>query len=255
MARLFRNKGKYCGEGIDISAVLRDIEKGCLDSGWEKTPVLESQALGIAAYVRRVKLPRTKVYISSGMHGDEPAGPLALRQMVLDNRWPADVEIWMVPCLNPTAFPLNQRENSAGFDLNRDYKNTQQPEIRAHIAWLNHCPEFEFSVLIHEDWESDGYYLYELNPDRQVSMADSVIKAVRTVCPIQSDGVVDDWHASGGIIRPEVDPDERPAWPEAIYLTRTKSRLGYTLEAPSDFELRDRVEAHRMALRTMLGLS
>ncbi len=254
MARLFRNQGRYCGVGIDIAAVLRDIDDACLSSGWEKNPVLESPHLSLPGYVLKVPFPRARVYLSSGMHGDEPAGPLALGELTFENRWPVGVEIWMVPCLNPTAFPLNQRENNRGADLNRQYKNPSQPEVLSHIAWMAQCPEFEFSVLLHEDWESDGYYLYELNPDGKPSLAEPVIQAVRAVCPIQSDGVVDDWHSCGGIIRPDIDPNERPAWPEAIYLTRTKSRMGYTLEAPSDFELPDRVQAHKVALRTMLDL-
>ncbi len=30
-----------------------------------------------------------RVYISAGIHGDEPAGPLAVRQLLQENRWPA----------------------------------------------------------------------------------------------------------------------------------------------------------------------
>ena len=35
----------------------------------------------------------------------------------------------------------------------------------------------------------------------------------------------------------------RPDWPEALYLITHKARLGYTLEAPSDFALATRVDA------------
>ena len=49
--------------------------------------------------------------------------------------------------------------------------------------------------------------------------------------------------AQQGIIRPKIQPHERPDWPEAFYLITHKSRLGYTLEAPSDFPLATRVNA------------
>jgi hypothetical protein len=49
--------------------------------------------------------------------------------------------------------------------------------------------------------------------------------------------------AHGGIIRPNINPQERPDWPEALYLISHKARQGYTLEAPSDFPLATRVAA------------
>jgi hypothetical protein len=46
-----------------------------------------------------------------------------------------------------------------------------------------------------------------------------------------------------GIIRPSIDPLSRPDWPEALFLVAHKTRLSYTLEAPSDFPLETRVKA------------
>ena len=50
-------------------------------------------------------------------------------------------------------------------------------------------------------------------------------------------GDVEGREARGGVIRPNIPPSERPQWPEAVWLLVQKSRLGYTLEAPSDFEM------------------
>ena len=49
--------------------------------------------------------------------------------------------------------------------------------------------------------------------------------------------------AKGGIIRPNLDPHSRPQWPEAFWLLTHKTRLSYTLEAPSDFPLNVRINA------------
>jgi len=49
--------------------------------------------------------------------------------------------------------------------------------------------------------------------------------------------------AKNGIVRPNILPQERPDWPEALYLISHKSRQGYTLEASSDFPLQTRVNA------------
>jgi len=58
--------------------------------------------------------------------------------------------------------------------------------------------------------------------------------------------------AHGGIIRPILNPLERPDWPEAFYLITQKARQGYTLEAPSDFPLPTRVNALVAAVRAAL---
>ena len=58
--------------------------------------------------------------------------------------------------------------------------------------------------------------------------------------------------AHGGIVRPDVDPLSRPQWPEAFYLLQHKTRLSYTLEAPSDFPLATRTAALATAVKAAL---
>ena len=170
-----------------------------------------------------------------------------------NGRWPDVADLWLCPCLNPTGFPLNRRENADGVDLNRDYRHLQSPEIRAHVAWLEKQPSFEFTLCLHEDWESHGFYIYEVNPDHEPSFGEKMIEVVSEVCPIDYSPVIEDRPAQGGIIRPDLDPAKRPLWPEAFYLTMHKTRHSYTLEAPSDFPLPVRVAALVTAVRTVLG--
>src|SRR5690606_28686113 len=132
-----------------------------------------------------------RIYISAGIHGDEPAGPLAVRQLVDAAPWPDHAWIYLCPCLNPTGFPRNSRTAASGIDLNRDYRNPQSPEIRAHIAWLQLQPMFDLTLCLHEDWESAGFYLYELNPMRLPSLAPTSLDAVRRVCPIDPSPMID----------------------------------------------------------------
>jgi hypothetical protein len=127
--------------------------------------------------------------------------------------------------------------------LNRDYRNPQAAETRAHIAWLERQPLFEVYFCLHEDWESHGFYVYEQNPDGKSSLAERIVAAVKAVCPIDESEIIEDRPAQNGIIRPNLNPHERPLWPEALWLITQKSRQGYTLEAPSDFPLATRVDA------------
>ena len=164
-------------------------------------------------------------------------------KLIQEDRWPENAEILLLPCLNPVGFATNQRANAGGIDLNRDYRNTKSAETRAHIAWLERQPSFDWYLCLHEDWESHGFYLYEQNPDHKPSLAEKMIAAVKTVCPIDLSENIEGRAAHGGIIRPILNPSERPDWPEAFYLISHKARQGYTLEAPSDFPLPVRVNA------------
>ena len=74
-------------------------------------------------------------------------------------------------------------------------------------------------------------------------MAEKIVEAVAKVCPIDPSPVIETWTASAGVIRPDLNPADRPQWPEAFYLITHKTSLGYTLEAPSDFPLPTRVAA------------
>jgi murein peptide amidase A len=245
--KLGKNLGKYFGETIDIRAVLRDVEAAAQQHGWTSEIFHESGEFKWLALHRKASSrnshPATRIYISTGIHGDEPAGPLAALRLLQENNWPPDAEIFFLPCLNPVGFTLNKRENAEGIDLNRDYRNPQAAETRAHIAWLERQPKFDLYLCLHEDWESHGFYLYEQNPDSKISLAEKMIEAVQKVCPIDLSEIIEDRAAQNGIVRPNISPQERPLWPEALWLITQKSRQGYTLEAPSDFPLQTRVNA------------
>lgn len=248
MQRQHLNHGGYFGETIDISAVLRDLEAAARTHGWQEDTFCEADGFRLLALHRKAPTPRPsplapRIYLSAGIHGDEPAGPLAALQLLRENAWPAHCDLWLCPCLNPTGFTLNHRENAHGQDLNRQYLHLEAAETRAHIAWLECQPGFDLAICLHEDWEAHGFYLYELNPDARPSLAEPIIAAVRAVCPVDPSEVIEGRPARGGIIHPNSDPLSRPQWPEAFWLLQNKSRLSYTLEAPSDFPLATRVSA------------
>jgi len=255
--RLGKNIGRYCGESIDIDSVLQEVDQAIADKGWQNDrirlqTISRSRTVEFIAYRRGVTNFRNRIYISTGIHGDEPAGPLAVLQLLRENNFPQDAAIWLCPCLNLTGFPHNRRENYAGIDLNRDYRQPQTEEIRTHVSWLGEQPNFDITLCLHEDWESQGFYLFEQNPDHKVSFGEKIISAVEEVCPIDRSENIEGWPARGGIISPGVNPDERPQWPESIYLIKNKTRLAYTLEAPSDFPLNVRVASLVASVRCVL---
>jgi len=248
MERLGRNHGGYHGETINIRVVLQDMELAARQQGWSVETFGQQGDFNLIALHRAPAStlgpqPSTCLYLSAGIHGDEPAGPLAALRLLQENRWPANAEFWLCPCLNPMGFVSNRRENPEGKDLNRDYRHLETAEVRAHTAWLERQPRFDTYLCLHEDWESHGFYLYEQNPDGRPPLAETIVEAVQKVCPIDLSAIIEERPAQGGIIRPNLDPKTRPQWAEAFYLIINKARLGCTLEAPSDFPLQTRVNA------------
>ena len=253
MQRLGKNLSSYQGERIDIRQSLGAVRNLARRYGWELEVMLDDGAGEFIALTRLINDARRNIYLSTGIHGDEPAGPLAVLRLLEEDRWPVAANVFLCPCLNPTGFPHNRRENHHGKDLNRDYKHFDAAETRAHVAWLGRQPNFDLAFCLHEDWEANGFYLYELNPDARPSLAQRMIDAVAPVCPIDLAEVIEGRPARGGIIHPSHDPDSRPQWPEAFWLLQHKTRLSYTLEAPSDFPLETRVNALVAAVNAALA--
>jgi len=248
MQRLGKNHGGYHGATIDIRTTLTEIQRAADQHRWTRTSFHAAGefswlALHRAALSPAGSPPLQRVYLSAGIHGDEPAAPLAAHQLIAENQWPAHWELFFCPCLNPLGFRQNRRDNGAGLDLNRDYLHLQSAEVRAHVAWLQRQPSFDLCLCLHEDWESQGFYVYELNPDHQPSLAEAIVSGVERVCLVDRSEVIEGRPARNGIIRPETDARNRPQWPEAFWLLTHKTRLSYTLESPSDFALPIRVNA------------
>ena len=250
--RLGRNRGGYFGERIDVEKLLPALHASAKKAGWNEEAITCPDSRRLSVLHRTFANARGNIYLSAGIHGDEPAGPLALQQLIEEDRWPDRFNYWVLPCLNPVGFERNTREGEQGIDLNRDYLNPKTPTVQGHIQWLTHQPTFDLALLLHEDWEANGFYLYELNPDRHPSVAEEMIAAVRSVCPIEHAEEVDGRPAEGGMIRFLGNIPERSEWPEALHLIYHKTRLNYTLEGPSDYPLEIRVQALATAVRAAL---
>ena len=252
MKSLGLNDGGYCGETIDIESVLDDCFRAAESHGWSVHWLETENNLQLLTLHRVPETANRKIYLSSGIHGDEPAAPLAVRELITENVWPEDAEIWLCPCLNPTGFPVNTRENAKGDDLNRDYKHLNTPEIRAHTQWLQTLPDMDFTIQLHEDWEAKGFYFYELKMDDRQTEPRWVLESVKSVCPIDESAEIDGRRNDCGLIVPEMDPRLRDLWPEAFWLVMNKTKLSYTCEAPSDFPMETRVETLVRAVRSLL---
>ena len=116
MQRPGKNIKGYAGETIDIEPVQRDCVAAAQAHGWtiEEIHPAPKLILGLTRHAPRNTQHAPRIYVSTGIHGDEPAGPLAARRLLQANAWPPGLEIRLCPCLNPTGFALNRRESRDG---------------------------------------------------------------------------------------------------------------------------------------------
>lgn len=239
---------------LDPAEFTRQFAATAARAGLKAETYGESHGHPLLAYTKRTSGRRPRVYLSAGMHGDEPAPPWALLRLAESGFFDQRCQWFVCPLLNPTGFIKGTRENHAGIDLNRDYKDPQTPEVRAHVAWLQRQPNFDLIICLHEDWEAQGFYLYELNPLGLPTLAPTMIAAARTLGPIETAAIIDGREsAEPGIIRPVSDPLLRDTWPEAIYLRHFHGPLDYTLETASAQPLEHRITTQVAVLRASVN--
>ncbi|MFC7339124.1 M14 family metallocarboxypeptidase [Haloferula chungangensis] len=234
---------------FDAAAFLCDFRAEAEQRGFTTEELAQTAAGPILAFTSRSE--GEPVYLSAGMHGDEPAGPLAALELLRSGFFERDLAWTICPALNPTGLAANTRENAGGIDLNRDYLRRETLEIRAHAEWFENrpCPQGFFSL--HEDWESSGFYFYEINlGDDHPERAAAIIDAVRPWFRPEPEALIDDHETRApGWIYHHADADFPDLWPEAIFLAKRGCPLSFTFETPSSADLASRIAAHMAAVK------
>jgi protein MpaA len=242
---------------------VREVEAAAREAGWtirylSPTPVGTRPWLEKRASKREGGKPPPRFYLSAGIHGDEIAGPLAVLEMLRQPDFFAPVDTTIFPILNPEGLSRALRGNHAGIDLNRDYRGARSSEVRGHLAVLPTLGRYDIAMMLHEDYEGTGAYLYELNEGPVPNLGRRIIAALGRHVPIDERPVIEEVEARGGIIQRadiirKMGPiGNRPEWPEAIYLSLFHTNVSYTTETPMLQPLAQRVQAQIEAVRTVI---
>jgi hypothetical protein len=250
----------YTGPALDVPRFFAGLPPAAAIAGFTVESFGESAGFPLLLLRRPSLLPNAPtVYLSTGIHGDEPAGPLALLELLLA-RFFTDRFNWLLfPALNPGGLAAKTRENPDGLDVNRDYRHGLTPEARQHLAFLAGEKsagrgDYALCLCLHEDWESQGFYLYELNQSPQPLIGYAVLAAVDPICGVDRSPVIEGMEAHEGLITRPIDQlAERPQYAEAMWLALQHTPHNLTLEAPSAQPLDTRVAAHVTAVRTALA--
>lgn len=238
----------------DPSHFLPAFREAALAEGFVEHPLADTPAGPLCGWTRP-GTSRRRVYLSAGIHGDEPAGPLAALELMRGGSLCRNIHWTICPALNPTGLAAGTRDNADGIDLNRDYLQRATAEVRAHAAWLECQPAPDRFLSLHEDWETTGFYLYEINQGAdQPQRARDILTAVAPWFAPESTPVIDDHRVrEPGWIFHEAEPDLPHGWPEAIFLAKQLCPLSFTFETPSQAPLADRIAAHVAAVKAALA--
>ena len=252
----------YKGATIDPRHYLNTVKEQANHCGFSLHTLGKTEEFPIYWLERPTDTPGAPtVLISAGVHGDEPAGPLAVLELMRKNNPALSRSVhWCIsPMLNPTGFDKNTRENRKGVDLNRDFRNTRSIEVELLMNKLETCGTFDLALMLHEDWESSGFYLYDLDSNPEADLATFIVKKVGEHASIDTDETIDGMTAANGIIsvnmdQAESDPKLEGQWPEAFYLLhKNLAARQFTLEAASSLEMSTRVKSLVTAVKAAVS--
>ena len=184
------------------------------------------------------------IYISAGIHGDEPAATEALITWAEKNirRLPR-LPLLLLPCLNPWGLVNNTRCNEDGLDLNRLFHHDNQPVVSA-VKQLVAPHQFAAAMMLHEDYDGQGLYLYDVARAKPY-WGEALLNAARPHIAIEGRTRIDGRKITAGIYRRRLDRRrfERMGYPEAIWFHFHHAERSLTIESPSEFALEQRVAA------------
>jgi murein peptide amidase A len=191
-----------------------------------------------------------RIGLFAAIHGDEPAGAVAVAQFLLDLAAnPETAENFLLhayPICNPTGFEDNTRCSRRGRDLNREFwRASVEPEVELleHELRTRH---FNGIIQLHADDTSDGIYGFVRGHTLTENLLRPALREAGKVLPRNVNATIDGFAARDGIIYDHYDgvlaaPAKMDPVPFEIIL-----------ETPHKAPMERQVEALVVALRTIL---
>ena len=196
------------------------------------------------------------IYMSAAIHGDEPASSEALIAWAEKHtRRLAKLPVLLFPALNPWGLIHNERRDADGTDLNRLFHRDDHPVIAA-IKRVVGQRQFAVALMLHEDYDAEGYYAYEVKRERPF-WGEALLKVAGRFIAIDMRAKIDGRTSRAGLIRRRFQKALflKMGYPEAIWLHECHARRSLTVESPSEFALERRVRAHCAVIEECVRLA
>lgn len=245
--------------GHEVGWLLRRWETLARRTGWQYRELLEVDGFPLLVLTRG-NWADGGVYLSAGIHGDEPAGPLGLLEWADgDLRGFASRSGIIFPCLNPWGLMQNSRCDRSGTDLNRIWHRMEHPVIGCIRSFLGNA-RFSLALNLHEDFDARGIYVYEPWNGRRGEDAWGgwLLEKAARYLPVDSRRMIDGRRVTrpGYFHRRVREADFVDfGWPEAICLHLRHARRSFTFETPSEYGLDHRVASQAAFVRGALELA
>jgi protein MpaA len=150
------------------------------------------------------------IYLSAGIHGDEPASTEGLYHDDL-------------------------------------------PRIQAQKELLRGFT-FRLAMCLHEDYDAQGVYLYEIRK-KLTTFGQELLSAAGYYIPVDARRMIEGRRAQQGWIARRVNPKSFPILAEGIYVALNHSERTITAETPSEYDLGKRIEAQIAMIQRAIELS
>jgi Zinc carboxypeptidase len=262
----------------ELAAFLEGAAKPGFISVTEEGRSTQGRKLFLVRLNRGGARARFKVFYYAQQHGDEVAGKDAQLTLIRDlaehpEELPEDVDLYLMPMVNPDGAEAHRRFNGVGADLNRDHLLLAQPEtqalyrvarrIRPHLAVDSHEFGRGGEDYLKKGWEAWPIITMDaanhpLIPDYLKAMG---LEAVASAAPLQQKA----GHAYARYMVGGPPPDEeiRPSTPEVDDGRNGMGSLGalsFIIESgvrhhalDPEADLGERVDAYRILYRHLLG--
>ncbi len=208
------------------------------------------------------KSGQPSILISAGFHGEEAAGPWGMLHFLneLEPELFNQLNLSILPLVNPTGFKKGHRFNKLGQNPNRGFvlengrtktdEASTEGEILMEHSQLLHAASKNGILTCHEDVLQKNTYIYSFEPNQTPGKFSlSLRDTLGQYFPIAEDGLIDDCPIENGVIFNHFDSSFE------AFLVRLGARVGACSETPALQALDQRIIANAAVMKQFVELT
>ncbi|WP_281212755.1 M14 family metallopeptidase [Shewanella insulae] len=209
------------------------------------------------------KADQPSILISAGFHGEEAAGPWGLLYFLneLEPELFGQLNLSLLPLVNPTGFKRGHRFNKLGQNPNRGFvldngrgrsnqDTSSEGELLLAHSQLLAAASRDGILTCHEDVLLSDTYIYSFEANQQPGQFSRELRdALGHYFPIAQDGLIDDCPVQDGIIFNHFDLSFE------AFLVRLGASVGVCSETPGQQGFDQRVLANAAIIKRFVELT